>query len=84
MPDQIELVHLRREVRTALELAIVALAPEDLVERLAAGAGLLETIAELPLDAAPISALAPRTIKRVREALDAWRRWQREHTPPPV
>lgn len=84
MPDQIELVHLRREIRTALELAIVALAPEDLVERLAAGAGILETIAELPLDAAPIAALAPRTIRRAKEALDAWHRWQREHTPPPV
>ncbi|HET9552666.1 MAG TPA: hypothetical protein VFP50_06840 [Anaeromyxobacteraceae bacterium] len=84
MPDQIELVHLRREVRTALELAIVALAPEDLVEGLAAGAGLLETIAELPLDAAPIAALAPRTLRRAREALDTWHRWQREHTPPPV
>lgn len=81
MPDQIEFVHLRREVRTALELAIVALAPEDLVERLAAAAGLLETIAELPLEAPPIAALAPRAIKRAREALDAWRRWQREHTP---
>ncbi len=84
MPNEIEFVHLRREVRTALELTIVALAPEVLVERLAAAAGLLETIAELPLDAAPIAALAPRAIKRASDALDAWRRWQREHTPPPV
>jgi hypothetical protein len=84
MPEQIEFVHLRREVRTALELAVVALAPEALVERLAAAAGLLETIAELPLDAAPIAALAPRAIKRAQEALAAWRRWQGDHTPAPV
>lgn len=84
MPDQIELVHLRREVRTALELAIVALAPKDVVERLAPAAGLLEALAELPLDAAPVAALAAPAIERAREALDAWRRWQREHTPAPV
>ena len=84
MPDKIDFVHLRREVRTALELAIVALAPRDLVERLAAAAGLLEAIAELPLDAAPVGAVAQWAIERAKGALDGWRRWQREHTPAPV
>ncbi len=84
MTDEIDLVHLRREVRTALELAIVALAPRDLVERLAAAAGLLEAIAELPLDAPPVAALAQSAIERAGGALDDWRRWQREHTPAPV
>ena len=38
----LSLSHLRRETRTALELAVVALAPSELLERLAASAGLLE------------------------------------------
>jgi len=84
MPDKIDLVHLRREVRTALELAVVALAPMDLIERLAAGAGLLEAIAELPLDAPPVGALAQTAIERAGATLEDWRRWQREHTPAPV
>jgi hypothetical protein len=84
MSDQIELVHLRREVRTALELAIVALAPADLIERLAAAAGLLEAVVELPLDAPPVSALAPKTTANAREALEAWNAWHRRHMPDPV
>jgi hypothetical protein len=44
--------HLRREARTALELAIVALAPSALVDRLATAAGLLEALVELPKDSA--------------------------------
>jgi hypothetical protein len=33
--SQLDLSHLRREARTALELAIIALAPDELIERLA-------------------------------------------------
>jgi len=81
MSDHIDAVHLRREIRTAVELAIIALAPTDLVERLAAAAGLLEAIAELPLDAPPVIALTPKATERAREALDSWLRWQADHTP---
>jgi hypothetical protein len=55
----LDLSHLRREARTALELAVVALAPSDLVDRLAVVAGLLEAIVELPPNSAPVLALLP-------------------------
>jgi len=53
--SRLDLSHLRRQARTALELAIVELAPNDLIDRLALVTGLLEAI-----DAAPdvLSALA--------------------------
>ena len=60
----LDLTHLRRETRTALELAVVALAPSELIDRLAKSAGLLEAIAELPTDSAPV----------VADAKEAWRR----------
>src|SRR5207302_86059 len=40
--SEMDLNHLRRESRTALELAIVELAPTDLIDRLAVVTGLLE------------------------------------------
>ena len=69
------LTHLRREVRTALELAVVALAPSDLVDRLAVSAGLLEAFVELPTDSTPVIALAPRLVTRTRSALEDWQEW---------
>jgi hypothetical protein len=73
------LSHLRREARTALELAVVALAPSDLVERLAAIAGLLEALIELPANSPPALALVPGLVERARQALDDWQTWHREH-----
>jgi len=70
-----DLRHLRRETRTALELAIVELAPNDLIDRLAVVAGLLEALAELPPDSAPAIALGPATIDRAGDALAAWHAW---------
>lgn len=75
----LDLNHLRRDVRTALELAVVALAPGELVERLASSAGLLEALAELPADSAPVVALVPTLLPRSRSALDDWQKWQHEH-----
>ncbi len=75
----LELSHLRREARTALELAIVTLGPSELTDRLAACAGYLEAIAELPTDGAPVAALLARLAPRTRSALEDWQRWQREH-----
>jgi hypothetical protein len=70
-----DLSHLRRESRTALELAIVELAPTDLIDGLAVVTGLLEALAELPAESAPAIALGPATADRARVALEAWRVW---------
>jgi hypothetical protein len=72
---RLDLSHLRREARTALELAIVELAPDDMIDRLALVTGLLEALAELPADSAPAIALGPPTADRARVALDLWRDW---------
>jgi hypothetical protein len=77
--SQMDLSHLRRESRTALELAVVTMAPSDLVDRLAAAAGLLEALVELPTDSAPVVAIVPRVATRARSALDDWQRWHHEH-----
>ncbi|MDB4973440.1 MAG: hypothetical protein JWN48_1781 [Myxococcaceae bacterium] len=74
-----ELRHLRRETRTALELAVVTLAPHKLTDRLAMSSGLLEALAELPVDSAPAAALVPRLITRTKEALGEWQAWHAEH-----
>jgi hypothetical protein len=76
---RMDLSHLRRESRTALELAVVAMAPSELVDRLAAAAGLLEALVELPTDSAPVIALVPKLVTRTRSALEDWRRWHHEH-----
>lgn len=72
---RLDLSHLRREARTALELAIVELAPNDLIDQLALATGLLEALAELPVDSAPAIALGPPTADRARVALAMWRDW---------
>lgn len=78
-PDEattrLDLSHLRRDARTALELAIVELAPNDLIDRLGLVAGLLEALAELPADSPPAIALGPPTADRARVALELWREW---------
>ena len=73
------LSHLRREARTALELAVVALAPSELVDRLAISAGLLEALIELPANSPPALALVPGVVDRTRATLDAWRHWRQEN-----
>jgi hypothetical protein len=76
---QLDLSHLRRETRTALELAVVSLAPTSLIDQLASAAGLLEALVELPPDSAPVVALVPRVVKRSQAALEKWRRWRTAH-----
>jgi len=71
-----DLSHLRREARTALELAVIALAPPGIIDELACSAGLLEALVELPSNSPPVMALVPKLVKRTREALDAWQDWQ--------
>ena len=70
-----DLRHLRRDTRTALELAIIELAPSHLIDRLAVVTGLLETLAELPANSPPAIALGPPTADRARVALEIWRDW---------
>lgn len=77
--SQMNLSHLRRESRTALELAIVAMAPSELVERLAVAAGLLEALVELPTDSAPVVAIVSRVTTRARSALEDWKEWHQEY-----
>ena len=74
-PTRMDLGHLRRETRTAVELAIVELAPNDLIDKLAVVAGLLEALCELPADSAPAIALGPATADRARDALAEWHGW---------
>lgn len=78
-PTALDLSHLRRETRTALELAVAALAPESLIDRLAAPAGLFEALLELPPQSPPVLALAPRLARRSRAALDEWEAWRKEY-----
>jgi hypothetical protein len=73
---QLDLSHLRRETRTALELAVVALAPPEVTDELATIAGLLEALVELPPNSPPVVALVPSVEKRARPALDKWHQWQ--------
>jgi hypothetical protein len=73
---QLDLSHLRRETRTALELAVVALAPREIIDELAAIAGLLEALVELPPNSPPVVALVPTVAARGGPALEKWRRWQ--------
>lgn len=75
----LDLSHLRREARTALELAVVAMAPSDLVDRLATAAGLLEALLELPMNSAPVVASVPRVATGARTALEDWQKWHDEH-----
>lgn len=79
-----ERTHLRREVRTALELAIVALAPPKIVDHLASAAGLLEALEELPADTRPVRDLAESIAARATEALDAWQAWRPQRIPDPA
>jgi hypothetical protein len=72
---RMDLTHLRREARTALELALVDFAPTDLIERLAVVSGLLEALVELPPDSPPALALGPPTVARARTALTDWQNW---------
>ncbi len=69
-PEAMGLRHLGREVKTALELAIVALGPSELVDRLAMAAGLCSTPSLSSRSTAPPWA---------RSALEEWGRWRDGH-----
>jgi hypothetical protein len=71
-----KLRHLHREVATALELALVALAPSSIIESLANAAGLLGALVELPLDNEALSLWANDAVGRAEQTLTAWKTWQ--------
>jgi len=78
--------HLLRSVKTALELAIVARAPADIVNRLGRVAGLLDATIQLsndasPADASPANALMPELIADGQAAVERWEAWRRDRTP---
>jgi hypothetical protein len=81
MSKQMQLLHLAREAKTALELAIVGMAPRDLVDRLAVVAGLLEAFTGLALDDTATLPLLASAIERAKQALAEWQRWQTDHPP---
>ena len=70
-----EIRHVLRTVKTALELAVVARAPSDLLNRLARPAGLLEAVSQLPVDGTPAEALIPELLIEARSAVDRWEAW---------
>ena len=77
---QSEVRHLLRTVKTSLELAIVARAPAELLNRLGRVSGLLDAVSQLPLDEGPAQAMAARLIAEGAVAVDAWEQWQRGRT----
>ena len=76
-----ELRHLLRAVKTALELAIVARAPVELLDRLARPAGLLDALSQLPLDGPATSAMLPELLIETRSAVDRWEAWTKRRGP---
>ena len=78
---QTELRHLLRTVKTSLELAIIARAPTELLNRLGRVAGLLDAVSQLATDDGPTQALAAGLIADGVAAVEAWKTWQRSHTP---
>ena len=78
---QTEIRHLLRTVKTSLELAIVANAPPDLLNRLGRVAGLLDAVTQLPTDEGPAQALTAGLIADGLAAVDAWNKWYRSRTP---
>ena len=77
---QSEMRHLLRTLKTSLELAIVARAPTDLLNRLGRVSGLLDAVSQLPIEG-PAQALIPGLIADGLSAVDAWQNWQRGRAP---
>jgi hypothetical protein len=75
-----QLRHVHRDVSNALELALVALAPNSMIEALASTAGLLGALQELPLDSDSLRVWASEALVRAERSLSEWRVWERRRT----
>ena len=78
---QTEVRHLLRTVKTSLELAIVARAPADLLDRLGRVSGLLDAVSQLPFHEGPARAMTAGLIADGVAAVGAWQTWQLARTP---
>jgi hypothetical protein len=67
-----DIAELARRTSDALDLAVAAGAPFNLLERLAAAAGLLHALREVPNHG-----LIPKVVWRAERVLRVWERWQR-------
>jgi hypothetical protein len=76
-----EVRHLLRTVKTALELAIIGRAPIDLLNRLARPAGLLEAVSQLPVDGGAVGALLPELLAEAQSAVARWEAWIKSRGP---
>jgi hypothetical protein len=76
-----EIRHLLRTVKTSLELAIVARAPSNLVNRLARVSGLLDAVSQLPFDSSPAREMTANLIADGLSAVEVWRVWEKARTP---
>jgi len=76
-----EMRHLLRAVKTSTELAILARAPTELVNRLARISGLLDAVSQLAVDAGPARDLTPGLIRDALGALEQWRSWDKVRSP---
>jgi hypothetical protein len=76
-----EMRHLLRTVKTSLELAIMARAPYDLVNRLARVSGLLDALSQLPTAEGPARDMTVTVLADALSAIELWRVWERARTP---
>ena len=73
--------HLLRAVKTSTELAILARAPPELVNRLARVSGMLDAVSQLAVDAGPARDLSPALMADALAAVEHWRSWDRARAP---
>ena len=76
-----EMRHLLRTVKTSVELAIMARAPSDLVNRLARASGLLDALSQLPTDEGPARDMTAAVLADALSAVELWRVWENARTP---
>ena len=77
---QTEVRHLLRTVKTSLELAIVARAPADLLNRLGRVSGLLDAVSQLPSEEGPARTMTPNLMADGLAAVAAWQKWHQSRT----
>ena len=76
-----EMRHLLRTVKTSLELAILARAPNDLVSRLARVSGLLDALSQLSAAEGPARDMTATALADALSAIELWQVWERARTP---